>query len=337
MRGSSSPLVSVFGASGFLGRHVVRALAKRGYRIKAAMRRPHLAGHLQPLGDVGQIHAVQANLRYPESLEAALQGADAAVNLVGILRPQGRQSFDAVQDQGSACLAQAAKKVGVQRFVQLSAIGADIDSSSAYARSKAKGELAVQKYYADAIILRPSIIFGPEDQFFNRFAALGKMLPVIPIAGADTLFQPVYVQDVAEAVAKAVADEMTSDKIYELGGPDIHSFRALVSYALEQSGRDRPILALPKGVASLQAGLIEGLNTLTFGLLPDDLVLTRDQVTLLERDNVVSDSAKAERRTLEGMGITATSLEAIVPSYLVRFRQHGQFDVKSSYASVKRP
>jgi uncharacterized protein YbjT (DUF2867 family) len=337
MLGSSSPLVSVFGASGFLGRHVVRALAQRGYRIKAAMRRPDLAGYLQPLGDVGQIHAVQANLRHPASLKAALQGADAVINLVGILRPQGRQSFEAVQDKGVEALAEAAHQAGIKKFIQLSAIGADADSPSAYARSKAMGERAVQQAFAEAVIIRPSIVFGPEDQFFNRFAALGKMLPIVPIAGADTLFQPVYVGDVAETVARAVDGDIPLGRTYELGGPDIRSFRDLVAYALEQSGRKKPILALPKGLASLQAGMIEVLNAVTFGLMPDDLILTRDQVTLLERDNIVSDLAQAENRTLAGIGITPTSIEAIVPSYLVRFRPHGQFDVRSSHAPVNRP
>ncbi|AMJ63064.1 complex I NDUFA9 subunit family protein [Bosea sp. PAMC 26642] len=323
----SQQLVTVFGGSGFVGRHVVRALVKRGYRVRVAVRRPDLAGFLQPLGTVGQIHAVQANLRYPESVAAAIKGADAVVNLVGILQEGGRQNFTSVQANGPRAIAQACAALGVSRFVQISAIGAAADSGSLYARSKAQGEAAVLQAVPGAVILRPSIVFGPEDGFFNRFASLARMLPVLPlIGGGETRFQPVFVGDVAEAVARAVDGALTGGRVYELGGPEVKSFRELLAYICEVTGRKRVLASLPFPLARLQARIIEIVDGLTLGLLPNELKLTRDQVTLLESDNVVSDAARAEGRDFAGIGIAPSSIEAIVPSYLWRFRKTGQFD-----------
>ena len=323
----SQQLVTVFGGSGFVGRHVVRALVQRGYRVRVAVRRPDLAGFLQPLGTVGQIHAIQANLRYPDSVAAAVKGAVAVVNLVGILQEGGRQSFTGVQANGARAVAQACAAAGITRVVHVSAIGAAPESGSAYARSKADGEVAVQAAVPGAIVLRPSIVFGPEDGFFNRFAALARMLPVLPlIGGGETRFQPVFVGDVAEAVARAVEGRVEAGRIYELGGPEVKTFRELVAYICEVTDRKPMLVPLPFPLARLQARMLEIANTLTLGLLPDVLMLTRDQVTLLESDNVVSDAAVLEGRSFEALGIAPVSVEAIVPSYLWRFRKTGQFD-----------
>ncbi len=314
----SARLVTVFGGSGFLGRHIVRALAKRGWRVRVAVRRPDLAGHLQPLGGVGQIHAIQANLRYRDSIARAVQGADAVVNLVGILAESGRQKFATVQAQGARFVAEEAARAGITTFVQMSAIGADARSESGYARSKAQGEAAVLAAIPSAIILRPSIVFGPEDQFFNRFANLARFTPVLPlIGGGATKFQPVYVGDVAEAVLKALEGAAKPGATYELGGPEVSSFRALLEYILAVTNRKRMLVNLPFPIARMQASVLE--------CLPGKL-LTVDQVTMLETDNVVSVAAKAERRTLEGLGVKPTSYEAIVPTYLYSFRPHVEFE-----------
>lgn len=314
-------LVTVFGGSGFVGRHVVRALAKRDYRIRVAVRRPELAGHLQPLGRVGQIHAVQANLRYPASVAAAMQGASVAVNLVGILAEGGAQRFDGVQTKGAATIAEAARAVDA-RMVQVSAIGADSDSDAHYARSKAAGEAAVIEQLPEAVVLRPSIVFGPEDQFTNRFAALARMSPALPLVGADTRMQPVYVGDVAQAVAKAVAGEALPGRTYELGGPEVLTFREIVELILRVTERNRVLLPLPFGMAKLQASILQ--------FAPGPLKLTPDQVTMLRTDNVVSEEAKKLGLTLEGLGIVPDSIEAILPQYLWRFRTTGQFQRKSA-------
>ncbi|WP_332686991.1 complex I NDUFA9 subunit family protein [Bosea sp. (in: a-proteobacteria)] len=319
-------LVTVFGGSGFAGRHVVRALARRGYRVRVAVRRPDLAGFLQPLGIVGQIHAVQANLRYPDSVAAAVRGADAVVNLVGILQESGRQNFSSIQAQGVRTVAQACASLGVERLVQISALGADADSKSRYARTKAEGEAAALALVKDAVVLRPSIMFGPEDTFFNRFASLARMLPVLPlVGGGETKFQPVFVGDVAKAVALAIDGKVEGGRIYELGGPEVKSFRELIEYVCEVTGRKPLLASLPFPLARVQAQILEIANTLTLGLLPDELLLTRDQVALLQSDNVVSEAARKEGRTLEGLGIAPVAVEAEVPSYLWRFRKSGQF------------
>jgi NADH dehydrogenase len=323
---ATGKLVTVFGGSGFVGRHLVRALLKRGYRVRVAVRRPDLAGHLQPLGVVGQVHAVQANLRYLESVARAVSGSDIVMNLVGILQPQGRQTFDAVQAEGAKAIAEAAKAAGVERLIHMSAIGADAGSASAYAQTKAAGEAAMLAARPDAIIMRASIIFGPEDGFFNRFAALARFMPVLPlVGGGETRFQPVFVGDVAEALARAVDGSVAGGRVYELGGPEVKSFRDLLAYVCEVTGRKRLLAPLPWGLASLQAGVLEIADKLTLGLLPDAIMMTRDQVTLLKSDNVVSDAANAEGRTLQGLGIEPSSIEAVVPSYLWRFRKTGQF------------
>jgi uncharacterized protein YbjT (DUF2867 family) len=316
MTAPADRLVTVFGGSGFVGRHVVRALAKSGWRIRVAARRPDLAFHLQPLGRVGQIHAVQANVRNQNSIDRAAEGSDAIVNLVGILYQRGKQRFDAVQAQGAAAIARAAA-ANKAKLVQFSAIGADAASKSGYARSKAAGEAAAREAVADAVIVRPSIVFGPEDNFFNRFAAMAQISPVLPlIGGGKTRFQPVFVGDVAAAIDAILAGRAMSGATYELGGPDVRTFEELMQLMLRVIGRKRLLVPLPFSIASMQAFFLE--------MLPKPL-LTRDQVTLLKRDNVVSDEAERERRTLKGLGIAQTAMETVLPSYLVRFRRTGQY------------
>jgi len=322
----SPKLVTVFGGSGFLGRHVVRALAKRGYRIRVAVRRPELGFFLQPLGVVGQIQVVQANLRYPDSAKRAVEKADAVVNCVGILSESGRQSFGWVQAEGARVVAEATSS-GLP-LVHVSALGADATSQSGYARSKGEGERSVMAARPDAVIVRPSILFGQGDSFFNRFAGLARALPVLPLAGSGTRFQPVFAGDVGEAIALAVDGTVAGGRIYEFGGPEVRTLRELVEYVLTVTERRRLILDLPDGVARIQARVLEIADALTLGLLPDELKLTRDQLILLKQDNVVSEQAKAEGRTLEGIGITPQALEAIVPEYLTRFRKTGQFNVE---------
>ncbi|MFT4278049.1 MAG: complex I NDUFA9 subunit family protein [Rhodopseudomonas sp.] len=316
MTSNIDTLVTVFGGSGFLGRHVVSALARRDYRIRVAVRRPELAGHLQPLGRVGQIHAVQANLRYPESVAAAMRGAHVAINLVGILAEGGAQKFDSVQGTGAANVAQAAASAGA-RMVHVSAIGADPESPARYARSKAAGEQAVLAAMPQATIFRPSVVFGPEDQFTNRFAALARLLPVLPLVGADTKLQPVYVGDVATAIADAVDGLAKPGATYELGGPEQLTMREIMRIILQTTDRNPLLVPLPFGLASLQAMLLQ--------FAPGAFKLTPDQVRMLEVDNVVSEAAKTAGLTLQGLGIQPDSLEAVVPSYLWRFRKTGQF------------
>jgi uncharacterized protein YbjT (DUF2867 family) len=309
-------LVTVFGGSGFVGRHVVRALAKRHYRIRVAVRRPELTNHLQPLGRVGQIHAVQANVRHPGSVAAAVRDADAVVNLVGILRERARQRFETVQREGAETVAKAAAQYGA-RLVHMSALGVDAAATSAYARSKAAGEQAVLTAMPTATIIRPSTVFGPEDDFFNKFAALARILPALPlIGGGKTRFQPVFAGDVAAAVAAAVAGETTAGATYELGGPEVMTLREIMQYVLETIERRRLLLPIPFGLAKLQATFMQ--------LLPNP-PLTRDQVEMLKRDSIVSEEAVREGRTLAGLGLEPTSVPAIVPSYLWRFRRAGQF------------
>jgi NADH dehydrogenase len=316
VQSSYDTLVTVFGGSGFVGGHVIRALAKRHYRIRVAVRRPELAFHLQPLGRVGQIHAVQANLRHPGSIAAAVRDADVVVNLVGILYERGRQRFDAVQTVGAQAVAQAATLHGA-RLVHMSALGADETSPSAYARSKAAGEKAVLAAAPGATVFRPSIVFGPEDDFFNKFAALARMMPALPLVGGGmTRFQPVFAGDVATAFAAAAAGETKPGTIYELGGTEVLSFRELMDYVLTTIQRRRLLVPIPFWLAKAEAMLLQ--------LMPKPL-LTPDQVELLRRDSVVSKGAVDEARTLQGLGIAPTSLQAIVPSYLWRFRRSGQF------------
>jgi NADH dehydrogenase len=309
-------LVTVFGGSGFLGRHVVRALADRGYRIRVAVRRPELTGYLRPMGRVGQIHAVQANVRFAPSIAAALRDTDVAINLVGILFERGRQRFDAVQSAGAEAVAVASQSVSA-RLVHVSALGADVHSPSHYAQSKAEGERRVLAAAPAAAIMRPSLVFGPEDDFFNRFAALARIAPALPLpGGGHTLFQPVFAGDVAEAIARAVDGKARPGTIYELGGPNVRTFRELMEFILATIERERLLVPVPFVALKLQAAFAQ--------FLPKPPI-TPDQVELLKRDNVVSEAACREGRTLEGLGITPETITAIVPTYLWRFRKTGQF------------
>src|ERR1700742_3376190 len=322
MASNLDTLVTVFGGSGFLGRNVVRALCKRDYRIRVAVRRPELAGYLQPIGKVGQIHAVQANIRHPASIEAAMRDSHIAINLVGILAESGAQTFDAVQAKGAETIAKAASAAGAH-LVHVSAIGADENSASRYARSKAAGEKAVLAAVPAATILRPSVVFGPEDQFSNRFAALARVSPFLPLIGGGlTKLQPVYVGDVATAVADAGDGKTREGATYELGGPEVLTMREIMEIILTVIERKRMFASLPFGLAKLQA--------LALQFAPGPLKLTPDQVELLRGDNVVSDAAKAAGLTLEGLGVTPDSLEAVAPQYLWRFRKMGQFQKKNA-------
>ena len=304
---------TVFGGSGFIGRYVVKGLAEAGWVVRAAVRRPSEALFLKPMGDVGQITPIGANLRDEASVAAAVAGADAVVNLAGILYPRGRQTFAAVHAEGAGRVARAAAAAKAGRLVHVSAIGAGPGARAAYARSKAAGEQAVLAAFPGATIIRPSIVFGPEDGFFNRFAKLARLFPALPlIGGGNTRFQPVYVGDVAAAIVAAIDRPGAAGGIYELGGPRIYSFRELMELLLHEIRRDRLLLPLPWSIARLQAAFLE--------LLPVP-PLTRDQVTLLESDNVVAPGAKG----LADLGITPTAAEIILPTYLDRFRPHGYY------------
>lgn len=308
--------ITVFGGSGFLGRYVVHALAKRGHRIRVASRRPDLAYHLQIAGTLGQIQAVQANLRYPWSIERATEDADHVVNLVGILAEAGKQTFTHLQAEGAGHIAEAAAKRGIG-MVQMSAIGADPQSRSEYARTKAEGERRVFAARPDAVVLRPSIVFGAEDRFFNRFAGMARFSPFLPLlGGGKTRFQPVFANDVALAVADAVEGKVEGGRVYELGGPSVLSFREMMEEMLRIIERRRRFLDIPFGTAASLAGFM--------GKLPG-APLTPDQVEQLQHDNVVSEAALREGRSFEAFGISPRTLDAILPTYLVRFRPQGQF------------
>ncbi len=314
---STAKLVTIFGGSGFVGRYVVQALAKRGYRVRVAVRRPDLAGHLQPLGMVGQIKPIQANLRYRWSIDRAVEGADAVVNLVGILAEGGRQTFDAVQAFGPRAIGEAARAAGASDVVHLSAIGADRPSTIGYMRSKAEGEAGILESCPDAVIFRPSIVFGPEDQFFNRFAAMARLSPMLPlIGGGKTKFQPVFAGDVGEAVALAVDGKARAGTVYELGGPEVLTFKACLELMLEITRRSRVLMPIPWSMARIMG---------RFGEFAPGQPLTRDQVRMLRFDNVVSEEAERDGRTLAGLGVDPTSLEVVLPTYLDRFRQQGEF------------
>lgn len=308
-------LVTVFGGAGFLGRHVVRALAKRGYLIRVACRRPDLANHLQPLGNVGQIQAVQANLRVRWSVDRAVQDADHVVNLVAILFESGRQSFDAVHDFGARAVAEATRAAGA-RLTHVSAIGADPNSDSDYARSKGLGEAAVRETVPDAVIFRQSFMFGPEDGFFNKFANMARFMPAMPLIGGDVRSQPVFVGDVAEAIARSVDGKVAAGQVYELGGPQVLTMRQNFEEMLKAIDRKRWLVPVPWWAATLQGKV--------FGMLPSP-ILTADQVKLLKLDNVVSEAAIKDGRTFAGLGIQPTTLASVLPSYLWRYRPAGQF------------
>jgi NADH dehydrogenase len=311
-------LVTVFGGSGFIGRQVVRALAKRGARVRVACRRTNLADRLRLLGDVGQIEVVQANLRMAASVERALQGAEACVNLVGVLYESGRQRFQSLHAQGAATAAAAARAQGVSRFVQVSAIGADANSASKYARTKAMGEEAARAAIPGAAVIRPSLVFGQDDQLFNRFASLALMSPALPLPGGGaTRFQPVFVGDVAAAIAACASDASTAGKTFELGGPSVYSFRELMQLMLKEIHRQRLLLPLPWPLARL----VGTLGDLQASVLPVAPPLTSDQVELLRTDNV----PHAGMPGLEAFGIRPAAVEAIIPTYLYRYRPGGQF------------
>ena len=311
-------LVTIFGGSGFLGRHIASALVRRDVRLRIAVRRPELAHFLQPIGGPGQIVPVQANIRDRDSIARAMEGADAIVNLVGILFERGAQTFDTVQARGPAHIAELAARAGISRVVHMSAIGADDAGTAHYARSKAAGEAAIRDHIPAAVILRPSIVFGPEDDFFNRFAAMSRLTPVLPLFGTGaTRFQPVYVGDVAAACTKAVMGEARCGQTCELGGPDILSFRECLELMLRIIGRQRIFAPLPFAMAGMMARPLEWLPKPPF---------TTDQVELLKYDNVVSENAIADGRDLAGLGIAPRALEAILPGYLGRFCKHGQYD-----------
>lgn len=315
-------LVTLVGGSGFIGRYAAQAFARAGWRVRVAVRRPNEAIALRTYGDVGQVEPVQANIRDDASIAAAVKGADVVVNLVGILAPLGAQSFDAVQAEGARRVAKAAKEAGVPRLIQISAIGADADSESDYARTKAEGEAAAREFFPGAVILRPSIVFGPEDQFFNRFAGMTRLSPLLPVVGAGTRFQPVYVNDVAKAVlAAAEGGSEVEGQTYELGGPKIYSFTELMRLMLKTVQRKRGLIPVPLFIARIQAFFFDLIPYLSLGLLPNS-ILTGDQVRMLAEDNIV-DPAKDG---LKALGLAPTSVEAILPSYLYRFRPYGQFE-----------
>jgi uncharacterized protein YbjT (DUF2867 family) len=307
----STNLVTVFGGSGFLGRHTVRALARAGWRIKVATRHPARGFFLRPLGTVGQIDFVKCDVSDAESVAHAVMGSSAVINLTGILFQKG-QTFEDVQVEGATNVAQAAARAGVGALVHVSAIGADPESDSSYAETKALGEQAVREAFADAVILRPSIIFGPEDGFFNKFAGMARFSPVLPlVGGGHTRFQPVFVGDVAQAIVTALGDAARG-RTYELGGPGVYSFKELLQLILRETGRRRALLPLPFGLASFKAAFLQ--------MLPNP-ILTMDQVKLLKKDNVVAPTAAG----LADLGITPTSVEAVIPSYLWRFRAKGEY------------
>ena len=311
-------LVTVFGGTGFLGKYVVRALARNGWRIRVAARNPLRSPQLKVMGEVGQIEFARADLKSPDSVALALEGAEAVVNLVGVLAQTGGQTFEALQAQGAGRIARAAAERGITRFIQVSAIGADADSPSAYARTKAAGEAAVRGAVPGATVLRPSIVFGPEDQFFNRFAAIAALSPVVPMVGADTRFQPVYAGDVGAAVAEAMKPAReAAGRIYELGGPGVYTFRRLMEIMLHDIQRKRTLLSVPLPVARL----IGALGDLQARLLPLAPPLTGDQVKLLQRDNV----ADPRLPGLSDLGVEPTSVDTVLPTYLWRFRSGGQF------------
>lgn len=306
-------LVTVFGASGFIGRNIVRELAQRGARVNAVCRDVEKAKFLKPMGVVGQVTPMRADVTDAAAIARAVNGASMVVNLVGILHPSGRNTFDAVQATAPGVIAKAAKDVGAEAMVHVSAIGADADSSSKYARSKAEGEQAVRAAFPEATILRPSVVFGANDSFFNKFASLALLSPVLPlIGGGTTRFQPVYVDNVADAVMAALETPAARSQTYELGGPEIYSFRELMEMVLKETNRKAKLVNLPFWAASIQAAFLE--------LLPSPM-LTRDQVELLKSDNVVA----ADAKTLADLGVKATPVEVIVPTYLDKFRPGGRY------------
>lgn len=326
-----SRLATVFGGSGFLGRHIVRALARKGWRVRVAVRRPDLAEFLHTAGAVGQIQPVQANLRYPASVAAVLEGAEMVVNATGLRAESGAQTYQAVHVDGAAVLARAASAAGVRAYVHVSGIGADAQSASPYIASKGHGEAMTLKAYPDAVVLRPSVVFGPEDDFFNRFGALARFMPVIPLfGGGATRLQPVYVGDVARATVAGLDGSAKAGAVYELGGPLVMTLREAAELVLRTVERHRLLVGLPLGLSRLVASMSTLASTATLGRYPKLLTTSRDQVDLLAVDNVVSAEAEAQGRVLRGLGIEPQAADAIVPTYLVRFRRTGQYEAQRS-------
>lgn len=320
-------LVTIFGGSGFVGTQIVQLLAKNGHRIRVAVRRPDLAGHTKMYGSVGQIQPIQANVRNAASVRRAVAGADIVINLAGVGFSRGAQSFDAVHVDGATHVAEAAKAAGATTLVHMSALGVDRAAEvSAYASSKLAGEAAVLKAFPNAIIMRPSVLFGQGDGFFNLMGGLARMFPVLPLIGGATRFQPAYVGDVAEAFAQAAEGKVKGGRIYELGGPQVETHKELVLRVQREAARNRPMLPLPAGIAKLLA--------LPFAILPFPPLLTGDQVELLGVDNVVSDAASKDKRTFAAFGITPTAMDTILPTYMYRYRKHGQFDRDNAPAPI---
>lgn len=325
-----SKLVTIYGGSGFVGRYIARRMAKAGWRVRVAVRRPNEAIFVKTYGVVGQVEPVICNIRDDASVRAVMSGADAVVNCVGILAEIGKNQFDAVQVEGATRVARSAAEEGVARFVHISAIGADEDAASIYAQTKAQGEAGVLEHMPQAVVLRPSIVFGAEDQFFNRFAAMTRLGPALPVVGAETRFQPVYVDDVAKAAEMALTSTVQPG-IYELGGPDVASFRELMQQMLDVIHRRRLIVNIPFFGARIMAFGFDMLQTLSLGLIPNAMI-TRDQVRNLANDNVVASDAKG----FADLGISPTSMASVLPDYLWRFRPSGQYDaIKKSAKNLR--
>lgn len=324
-----SKLVTIYGGSGFVGRYIARRMAKAGWRVRVAVRRPNEAIFVKPYGVVGQVEPVLCNIRDDASVAQVMTGADAVVNCVGILAGKGKNTFDAVQAEGAARIARIAADQGVRQMVHVSAIGADADSDSDYARTKAEGEAAVLEHMPNAVVLRPSIVFGPEDDFFNRFASMSRLGPILPVVGAVTRFQPVHVDDVAQAAELALTSRIDAG-VYELGGPDVHTFRELMAEMLDVIRRRRAVVNIPFPIASVMGFGFDVLHAVTLGLVPAQI--TRDQVRNLRNDNVVAEGAKG----FAELGIMPTALNSVLPEYLWRFRPSGQYDaIKESAKNLR--
>ena len=324
-----SKLVTIYGGSGFVGRYIARRMAKAGWRVRVAVRRPNEAIFVKTYGVVGQVEPVLCNIRDNASVASVMQGADAVINCVGVLAESGKNSFDAVQSEGATRIARISSEMGIKRMVHISAIGADLDSDSDYARTKAEGEAGVLRHQPDAMIVRPSIVFGPEDEFFNRFAGMARMAPVLPVVGAKTQFQPVYVDDVAQAAVMGALGEAKG--VYELGGPVTMSFRELMNLMLEVIRRRRLVLNIPFFAAKIMAFGFDMLQIVTLGLVKNGMI-TRDQVKNLANDNVVAEDAQG----FDALGIEPTAMVYVLPEYLWRFRPSGQYDAIKESASNLR-
>lgn len=324
-----SKLVTIYGGSGFVGRYIARRMAKEGWRVRVAVRRPNEAMFVRTYGVVGQVEPVLCNIRDDASVASVLQGADAVVNCVGVLAETGKNTFDAVQAEGAERIARLAQEAGIDRMVHISAIGADLDSESEYARSKAEGEAGVLKHQPAAMIVRPSIIFGTEDAFFNRFAGMARMGPILPVVGANTRFQPVHVDDVAQAAVKGVLGE--AQGVFELGGPVAMTFRELMNLMLDVIRRRRLVLNIPFFAARIIAFGFDMMQAITGGLVKNSMV-TRDQVKNLRNDNVVSEGAQG----FDALGIEPVAMVSVLPEYLWRFRPSGQYDaIKESAKNLR--